>query len=76
MLAKSHGILGMYGPYLINGRFGSEGDRKFDEDIKSRDSRFGLRDVQDVADEARKAGLVLKNRCEMPFGNWLLIFGR
>ena len=48
----------------------------FDESLRARDPAWGLRRLGDVAAEAQRAGLQLRERHEMPANNLLLVFAR
>jgi hypothetical protein len=47
----------------------------FDESLRARNRAWGIRRLEDVADEARRVGLVLRERHTMPANNLLLVFG-
>lgn len=69
------GWIAVYGAFNENGGYTSEGNRKFDEEIKGRNPEFGLRDVQgEVVPLAERHGFELRERIEMPAGNLFLIF--
>ena len=70
------GRLVLYGPYRIGGEHTAESNAAFDADLRSRDARWGVRDLETVADEARARGLVLRERVEMPANNQLVVLGR
>ncbi len=46
----------------------------FDASLRARDPAWGIRKLQDVAEVAAKAGLVLAQRHAMPANNLLLVF--
>lgn len=71
-----HGLLITYGPYLEDGVPTSPGNVAFDADLRSRDPAWGLRRLEDVALEAGRAGLGLRERVAMPANNLLLVWGR
>jgi len=68
------GRLVTYGPYAVDGEPLAPGNATFDADLRERDARWGLRLVGDVAREAGRAGLVLRERVPMPANNLTLIF--
>jgi hypothetical protein len=70
------GLLITYGPYLEGGVPTSPGNLAFDADLRSRDPAWGLRRLEDVANEAAQAGLMLRERVAMPANNLLLAWGR
>jgi len=46
----------------------------FDADLKRRDPRWGIRDLDDLAIEAAPHGLELREIVEMPANNLSLVF--
>ncbi|KAG2389320.1 hypothetical protein C9374_013880 [Naegleria lovaniensis] len=68
------GYLFIYGPFNVNHEFTSEGNKNFDEHLKSRCEEWGIRDVQDVEKEANLYGLKLLERISMPANNFTLVF--
>jgi hypothetical protein len=70
------GMLITYGPYFEQGVPPAPSNLSFDESLRSRDPSWGIRQLTDVVAEARRAGLVLAQRHEMPANNLLLVFVR
>ena len=70
------GVLITYGPYLEDGVSTSPGNVSFDASLRQRNPAWGIRRIEDVMQEAQRAGLALKARHEMPANNLLLVFGR
>ncbi len=70
------GILYLYGAYRIEGRHTAPGNARFDEDLRRRDPRWGVRDATEVAAEAWAHGLALEERIAMPNNNLSLVFRR
>lgn len=70
-----HGLLLLYGPWLVDGEPTAPGNLAFDADLRGRDPSWGLRRLADVQREARAAGLRLRERVVMPANNLLLVFG-
>ena len=66
----------LYGPYRREGVPTAPSNEAFDESLKARDPRWGLRDVEDVAAEAAKNGLTMTRLVEMPANNLILVFRR
>ena len=75
-LLAADGHLITYGPYRVEGEATEPSNEAFDASLRSRDARWGLRWLHEVADEATTAGLALQRRVEMPANNLLLVFGR
>lgn len=70
------GLLILYGPYRIGGRHTAESNAAFDADLRARDPRWGVRDLEAVDQLAEPAGLVRDERVEMPANNQLLVYRR
>ena len=68
------GILYLYGPYNVDGKFTAPSNQAFNETLKQTDPRWGLRDLSDVEREAEKNGLKLQEVVNMPANNFSVIF--
>ncbi len=68
------GWLVLYGPFFARGVATSPGNLSFDASLRERDPAWGLRQVGDVAREARSAGLAHTATVAMPANNLALIF--
>jgi cyclopropane fatty-acyl-phospholipid synthase-like methyltransferase len=66
----------IYGPFNYDGAFTSPSNENFDQWLKDRDARSGIRNFEDVVQAMDKAGLKLLNDYEMPANNKLLVFER
>ena len=71
-----HGVLVLYGPYRIAGQHTAPSNQSFDEDLKRRDPRFGVRDLEAVVSLAAQHRLELRERVEMPANNQTVVLGR
>jgi len=69
------GLLITYGPYFEDDVPAAPSNMAFDEDLRARNPAWGIRRLEDVVAEARRAGLVLRERHAMPANNLLLVFG-
>ncbi len=69
-------MLVTYGPYLEDGVPTAPGNLAFDQSLRSRNPAWGLRRLEEVAQEARRCGLALRERHAMPANNLLLVFAR
>lgn len=76
VLEEERGFLALHGPFLREGMFMSEADREFDEDIRSRDEAWGLRDLETVVRIAGEVNFKKEEIREMRAGNWMLILRR
>jgi hypothetical protein len=63
----------LYGPYRRPGRVLEPGNAAFDADLRRRDSRWGLRDLDAVAACGEAQGLTLERIVEMPANNLSVI---
>jgi len=70
------GLLILYGPYRLGGEHTAPSNAEFDADLRRRDPRFGVRDVEAVASAAGSLGLAFMERVEMPVNNQILVFAR
>lgn len=68
------GVLFLYGPYSRDGAHTSRGNAAFDLSLRERNPSWGLRDLSDVCDAARAAGLALDRVVEMPVNNLSVVF--
>jgi hypothetical protein len=66
----------IYGPFRIGGAHTAESNAAFDRDLRARDPDFGVRDLEQVVQEAAVQGLIFEERVEMPANNQTLIFRR
>ena len=66
------GLLIIYGPFKIGGGHTAPSNRAFDEDLRSRNPRWGVRDLEAVEEAAD--GFDLEERIEMPANNLTLVF--
>lgn len=67
------GVLFLYGPYRRNGRHTADSNAAFDADLKARDPRWGVRDLESVVAEAQQYGFMLEQVIEMPANNLSLV---
>ena len=70
----SGGLLIMYGPFRVGGQHTAPSNQAFDDTLRQRDVRFGVRDLEAVASAAQQHGLTLQERIEMPANNQILVF--
>jgi SAM-dependent methyltransferase len=68
-------LLFLYGPYLFDGET-APSNREFDTSLRSRDPRWGVRDIRDLGAAANAAGLHLRGAVSMPANNHSLLFRR
>ena len=70
------GQLVLYGPYIEAGVPTAPSNLAFDESLRARNPEWGIRRLEDVAAEAQRRGLALRERHAMPANNLLLVFAR
>lgn len=70
------GILYLYGPFRRSGCVVEPSNEAFDQDLRSRDPRWGLRDLSVVIECAADCGLTLESTIEMPAHNLSVVFRR
>jgi cyclopropane fatty-acyl-phospholipid synthase-like methyltransferase len=69
-------VVFFYGPFNYDGKYTSEGNERFDQSLKERDEKSGIRGFEDVTNGMKKAGFKLLKDHEMPANNRLLIYER
>lgn len=75
LLPPKH-VLFTYGPYRRHGRHTSESNAQFDADLRARNPKWGVRDLEAVSEVADRAGFTLNEIVEMPANNLSLVFQR
>ncbi len=70
------GILYLYGPFKVGGQHTAPSNAEFDNSLKSRDERWGVRNLDDVAAAALSEGFQLTESVRMPSNNLSVIFKR
>lgn len=73
-LLGSGGKLCVYGPFKYNGEFTTPSNARFDQWLKERDPRSGVRDFEQVDIWANMSGLLLLADHAMPANNQLLVW--
>ena len=68
------GTLSVYGPFRYDGAHTSESNARFDETLKARDRKMGVRDFEAVNSLAEEQGLVLLEDFPMPSNNRTLVW--
>jgi SAM-dependent methyltransferase len=71
---RKGGRLILYGPFRFRGELTPESNRAFDERLRSEDPAWGIRDVIDIAKEARAAGFGEPEIVAMPANNHVVSF--
>jgi hypothetical protein len=66
----------LYGPFAQGGHHSAPSNAAFDQSLKDRDSRWGVRDLDVVRERAAEHGLHLEEQVEMPANNLSVVFRR
>ena len=70
------GLLLLYGPFKRGGELTSDGDVRFDADLRAADPAIGYKDDFDMLDQLCRAGLDITSVVEMPANNLALLATR
>lgn len=68
------GILAVYGPFKIDGKHTAPSNATFDADLRARDPRWGVRDLEAVEVLAQAAGLEHQATITMPANNLSVVW--
>lgn len=72
----SGGPLCLYGPFKRGGVHTAPSNAGFDRSLQSRNPNWGVRDLDQVSEEANRRGLALDRVFEMPANNLTVVFRR
>ncbi|MEP2737168.1 MAG: DUF938 domain-containing protein [Erythrobacter sp.] len=75
-LLKTRAPLILYGPYFEDSVEPAPSNLDFDKSLRSRNPKWGIRDLAKVNDLAASTGFSLTSRCAMPANNLMLIYRR
>jgi cyclopropane fatty-acyl-phospholipid synthase-like methyltransferase len=64
----------VYGAFKYGGEFTTESNKDFEEWLKERNPKSGLKNFEDVRDELKKRSFELLDDISMPSNNQLLVF--
>ncbi len=70
------GVLYLYGPFRRDGQHTAPSNAEFDTNLRQRDSRWGVRDLEDVIAMASDHGLRHDQTIAMPANNLSVVFVR
>ena len=68
---KPDGCIVTYSPLTHRGEFSSDGDAAFNQRLKERDPRLGIRALEDLRQGAEAYGFTALTEFPMPANNWL-----
>ena len=64
----------LYGPFKIGNKHISQSNYFFDNSIKMKNDLWGIRNLEEVSDEAKNNGFCQENIISMPSNNFSLIY--
>jgi len=73
-LLKEGQFLILYGPFKIGNKHISQSNYFFDNSIKMKNDLWGIRNLEEVSDEAKNNGFCQENIIRMPANNFSLIY--
>lgn len=71
---KPGGLIITYGAYAYKGVIEPQSNIEFDKSIRSQQPKWGLRDIIDLENIAKKYGIILKHKYDMPSNNKCLVW--
>nr|WP_298373107.1 DUF938 domain-containing protein [uncultured Halomonas sp.] len=72
-ILEEGGVLYLYGPFKRDGQHTAASNAAFDVDLRRRDPRWGVRDLNDIEVLAQENGLGIERIVEMPANNHSLV---
>ena len=75
-LLTQGGVVMLYGPFKRDGLHTAPSNAAFDEQLRSQDPGWGVRDLEAVVDVAVEQGLACQSVIEMPANNLSVVFRR
>lgn len=73
-LLKLGGLLITYGPYNVDGTIRPQSNVDFDIMLRSRDARWGIRDLRELKSIAKESSVELQELIDMPANNKVCIW--
>jgi SAM-dependent methyltransferase len=65
-----------YGPYRLHGEHTAKSNEVFDQSLRSRNARWGVRDMDDLVELGGRTGFSLHEQVGMPANNMTLVWTR
>ena len=75
-LLKVGQFLFLYGPFKIGNKHISQSNYFFDNSLKMQNDLWGIRNIEEVNDEAKKNGFFQEDIISMPANNFSIIYRR
>ena len=66
----------LYGPFKQGGEHTAPSNAAFDAQLRSQDTRWGVRDIEAVIDMAEAQGVGYQTSLKMPANNLMVLFRR
>jgi len=73
-LLKEGRFLILYGPFKIGNKHISKSNYFFDNSIRAKNDLWGIRNIEEVSEEAKKNSFCQKNIIRMPANNFSIIY--
>ena len=73
LLNKGQFLL-LYGPFKIDNKHVSQSNYIFDNSLKIKNNLWGIRNIEEVRDEAKKFGFFQEEIISMPANNFSIIY--
>ena len=73
-LLKVGQFLFLYGPFKISNKHISKSNYFFDNKLKMQNYLWGIRNIEEVTDEAKKNGFIQEDIISMPANNYSIIY--
>jgi hypothetical protein len=73
-ILPSQAILYLYGPYKEQGKHTAPSNEAFDQSLRSQNSQWGVRNLEDVINLAGEHDLAFLEKVPMPANNLSVIF--
>ena len=73
-LLKKGQFLILYGPFKIGNKHNSQSNYFFDNSLKIQNNLWGIRNLEEVTDEAKKNGFLQEDVISMPANNFSVIY--
>jgi len=75
-LKPNEGVLFLYGPFKRGGAHTAPSNEQFDGSLRGRDRQWGIRNLDDIVDEAEQRGFRCDEVVAMPANNLSVVFRR
>ena len=73
-LLKKGQFMILYGPFKIGNKHTSQSNYFFENSLKMKNSMWGIRNLEEVSDEAKKNGFFQEDIIKMPANNYSIIY--